>query len=301
MKQNSIKFALSKWSQKCDVLDVELIISHVLGKDRVFIMTHPEYIFTKKYQEQISSLCKKRATGYPLAYILGYKEFYSRNFTLNEYTLVPRPETELLIEKAIDFILKKEIKNTLILDIGTGSGIIAITLAKELETKNIQTKIVASDISARALEIAELNAQSHKVNIKFYKSDLLSDNQLQNEIIQTTFKNIIIVSNLPYVDIAQKQSLLEQPESSALYFEPSEALWSPEDGLSHYKKLITQTIKITRNNQFKSKKLTSFYEIDSSQSNLLTQYLHSELPTNTDVEYFKDLSEKNRVVRWTIA
>jgi release factor glutamine methyltransferase len=298
MTQNSIESILSKWSQKCDVLDVELIISHVLGKDRVFIMTHPEYTFTKNYQEQISSSCKKRANGYPLAYILGYKEFYSRNFMLNEHTLVPRPETEILIEQIIDFILEKKIENILILDIGTGSGIIAITLAKELEIENIQTKIIASDISAKALAVAKLNAQSHKANITFYKSNLLNDTKLQNEIIQTNFKNIIIVSNLPYVDIAQKKSLLEQPESHALHFEPSRALWSPENGLAHYKKLITQTIKITRNNQLQN--LTSFYEIDSDQTNLFTQYLHSKLPISTDVKYFKDLSEKNRVARWII-
>jgi len=300
MTQNSIKSILSTWSQKCDILDIELIIAHVINRDRVFIMTHPEYTLTKNHQEQVSLLCKKRAENYPLAYILEHKEFYGRNFIINEHTLVPRPETEILIEKTIHFILKKKLTNILIIDIGTGSGIIAITLAKKLEDKDVKIKILASDISIKALKISKQNAQLHQANITFYHSDLLNNKSLQNNILQADYKNIIVVSNLPYVDIERKSFLLEQPESSALRFEPPDALWSHEGGLSHYKKLINQTIAITLNDNFKNTNITSFYEIDPEQSDLLTKYLHSKLPDNSSIEYFKDLSAKDRIIKWSL-
>ncbi len=300
MTQNSIKSILSMWSHKCDTLDIELIIAYVLGKSRAFIMTHPEYVLTKKYYDQILSLCKKRAENYPLAYILGHKEFYSRNFIINEHVLVPRPETELLIEKIIHFILEKKLTNILIVDIGTGSGIIAITLAKELQEKNLKIKIIASDVSTKALNVAKQNAQLHHVNILFYHSDLLDNNLLCNNITQTNSKNIIIVSNLPYVDSALKIFLLQQPESRALRFEPSRALWSNEEGLSHYKKLITQTNTIALDNNLKNTNITSFYEIDPNQSNSLTNYLKLKLPSNSDIKYFKDLSMKNRIAKWSL-
>jgi len=298
MSQNSIKSLLSLWSRKCDILDIELIIAHVLKKNKVFVMTHPEYILTANKWAQITLLCKKRAQNYPLAYILGYKEFYSRNFIINKHVLVPRPETELLIEKTIQSISKAKLNNILILDIGTGSGIIAITLAKELEKHKV--KIIATDISNKALSLAKLNAHLHKVDIKFYNSNLLNNSSLQNDIIQTNSTSIIIVSNLPYVDLKQKEYLLSQPESQALYFEPFNALWSKDNGLSHYKKLITQTITTISNNSLKNINIISFYEIDSKQLEPLTKYLNSKLSDNDfNIRYFKDLSMKNRVLKWT--
>jgi len=298
MTQNSIKSILLTWSQKCDVLDIELIIAHVMKKERTFIMTHPEYILTKEHYKQISLLCKKRTHNYPLAYILGYKEFYGRNFIVTKHTLVPRPETELLIEKAISFISEGELTDTLIIDVGTGSGIIAITLAKELSSRNFQPKILASDISDKALLIAKQNSQSHQVDITFFHSDLLTDTSLQNIIKTTKYKNIIIISNLPYVDIAQKKHLLDQPESRALNYEPPSALWSPDKGLLHYKKLISQTIEL-HNDLNKSQSIISFYEIDPNQSTLLTNYLHLHTSEFTKINYFKDLSDKTRIIEWS--
>ena len=297
MTQNSIKDTISKWSQKCDIFDIELIIAHIIQKDQVFIMTHSEHILTKKQQKQISLLCQKRFDGYPLAYILKHKEFYARDFIINEHTLVPRPETELLITETLSFISKKKLSDILIIDIGTGSGIIAVTLAKELSKKNIQTTIRASDISSKALVVAKQNTKLHQVNITFYNSNLLNNHVLQNDIINTKCKNIIIVSNLPYVDIKQKDNLLKQPESQALYFEPSSALWSSDNGLLHYKKLILQTIAL-QSNLDTPKKITSFYEIDPAQLNLLTDYLSSSTSESYNIKYFKDLSGKNRIVRW---
>lgn len=300
MTQNSIKSILSIWSQKCDTLDIELIIGYVLGKNRAFIMTHPEYILAKKYHDQILSLCKKRAENYPLAYILGHKEFYSRNFIINKHVLVPRPETEILIEKVINFISEKKLTNFLIVDVGTGSGIIAITLAKELQKEDVKTKIIASDVSTEALDVAKQNAQLHNTDIIFYHSDLLNNNLLCTDITQTNFKNIIIVSNLPYVDSQLRNSLLRQPKSRSLRFEPAKALWSNEGGLSHYKKLITQTNTIALDDNLKNTCITSFYEIDPDQSNLLTNYLKLKLPNDPNIKYFKDLSMKNRIAKWSL-
>ncbi len=299
MIKNSIKSQISTLFQKCDLLDIELIIAHVLKKDRVFIVTYPEYKLTQKEQTKITALCNKRANDYPLAYIIGNKEFYNRTFIVSENTLVPRPETELLVSNVISFVTQNNNSDTLIIDIGTGTGIIPITISKELIQHNISSTILATDISLDALNIAKSNAKSNNVtNIKFYISDLLQNTELYKMILATPHNNIIITANLPYVDDSIKNILLNQPESKALKYEPSIALWSKDSGLYHYKKLINQTMQL-HNQLSTTKNITSFYEIDPDQSPLLTKYFNTKISKDIKLIYVKDLSKKDRTLQWT--
>lgn len=207
---------VSSWLKESpiDHLDSELIVAFVLGKDRTFVHAHPEYVFTEVELSKIQDFATRRGAGEPLAYILGAKEFYGHNFRVTRDTLIPRPETEVLID------LAKTLNAQKILDVGTGSGCIAITLALEMP----QAEIEAVDISPKALEIAQENAKNLGAKVKFYQSDLL----------ENTEKYDIIVANLPYVD---KNWDWLGPE---LDYEPETALYADDGGLELIKKLINQ-------------------------------------------------------------
>ena len=201
-------------STPVDRLDAELIIAHVLEKDRTFVHAHPDYEFTEVELAKIQSFADRRAQNEPLAYILGYKEFYGRKFTVTPDTLIPRPETEALISIA------KHLNPAKILDVGTGSGCIAVTLALELP----KTEVDAADISEPALEIARQNAQNLGAKVHFFVSDLLKNAE----------KYDLIVANLPYVD---KNWDWLSPE---LDYEPESALYAEDGGLKLIKELIKQ-------------------------------------------------------------
>ncbi|MBR6168651.1 peptide chain release factor N(5)-glutamine methyltransferase [Candidatus Saccharibacteria bacterium] len=198
-------------------LDAELILAHILGVERTFLHAHPDYGLKTDQEEQASQALRRRATGEPLAYITGAKDFYGRQFIVSRDVLIPRPETEALIEVA------RRLARASILDVGTGSGCIAITLAKELPG----VMVTAVDISDKALDIARENALKHQAKVDFRHSDLLSG-------LDNVEKYDLIVANLPYVD--RKWDWLG-PE---LAFEPETALYAEDDGLEQIKELIRQ-------------------------------------------------------------
>ena len=206
---------LKKARKEVDRLDSELILTYVLRVPRTFLHAHPDYKLNKEEQDQADSFLKRRKEHEPFAYITGRKEFYGRNFKVTRDTLIPRPETEALID------VIKPLKPHKILDVGTGSGCIATTLALELPDVEVE----AVDISENALHVARLNAQFLGANnINFYVSDLL----------QNTGKYDLIVANLPYVD---REWDWLSPE---LAFEPESALYANDGGLALIKTLIEQ-------------------------------------------------------------
>ena len=294
MKKPNIKKIIFLWYNKCEILDIELIIAHILKKDRVFVISNPDFALSDNEIKKINSLCNKRADGYPLAYILNSKEFYGQNFYLTQDTLIPRPETEILVEKTLEFINKRNVSNIIVLDIGTGSGIIPITLARLLPNKKL--KIFATDISKKALVIAQTNCQKLNIpTIDFFQSDLLSSTQLQKTLTNTKLDLLVITANLPYVDTAIKMKLLKNKNSQGLKYEPRVALWSKDGGLFHYKKLIRQTIDLSTT--LKNTEIISFYEIDDKQTNKLQKFIKNALPT-AQLNVHKDLAGQNRVMVW---
>ena len=210
-------------------LESEILLADILEKDRLDFYKRNisiDHLSYKKYQ----SLLSERQKGKPLAYLTGKKEFWSLSLEVNEAVLIPRPETELLVEKCLSFI--QEINNPNILELGTGSGAISIALAKETPL----IRFTAIDISTKALEIAKKNAvDNHVNNILFNISDWFSE-------INEKFN--IIVSNPPYVD----KDGLTKDELDNLYFEPDIALYSKDSGQSAIKHIIRNSHGYLRKN-----------------------------------------------------
>ncbi len=199
-------------------LDAQLLLCNVLNIDRVSLFLRYEKEIDELMKARFDALLERRRLQEPLNYIIGKREFYSNDFLVNHDVLIPRPETELIIDVAKKYI-DKDVKN--IIDIGTGSGVIAITL--KLIFPNIN--ITASDISEDALKIAKRNAEIHKVKLDFVLSDALQN-------IHSNFQ--MIVTNPPYV----KSSFIE--DDLSLAYEPRRALDGGESGLEVIKKILKE-------------------------------------------------------------
>lgn len=206
-------------------LDSELILARVLKVMRTKLHANPQKKLSKTAVFHANNFLNKRARRIPLAYIFHEKDFFGRTFFVDENVLVPRPETETLIE-----ITKKYAKNSdKILDIGTGSGIIPITLKAELGN---EIEVFASDISVQALAVANLNAQKIlNQNIELFESNLLE--QIPTEILS---KITIITANLPYVN----RDWVDFEKNNELHHEPQIALYARKNGLELIFKLLYQ-------------------------------------------------------------
>lgn len=205
-------------------LDAELLLAHSLQCNRSYLYTWPEHSLTMSIERTFSKLIQQRQQGQPIAYLVGYREFWGRDFQVSPATLIPRPDTELLIEMALTKIPPQQAYR--VLDLGTGSGAIAITLAKERP----QASIVAVDFSASALNIARANAAKHQTNnINFYYSNWFSALQAQD-----TFD--VIVSNPPYISATDPHLKCDD-----IQHEPLTALIAGTDGLDDIRHLITMT------------------------------------------------------------
>lgn len=203
-------------------LEAEILLSYVLHKNRAYLYAHPEEPVSPEHNEAYEKLLVERARGVPIAYLTGEREFWSLNLIVNQHTLIPRHETELLVEQALEKI--PNLPNTRILELGTGSGAIALALAKERP----KWDIFACDISEEALVIAKKNASRHQItNVHFYHSDWFST------IPQGHYQAII--SNPPY--IAEQDPYLQEGD---LRFEPQNALTSSQEGLADLQLIIKQ-------------------------------------------------------------
>ena len=259
-------------------LDAEVLLAHTLGKDRVYLYTHFDKPLTKEERDVFRLYVKRRSKYEPIAYILGKREFFSLNFEVNKNVLIPRPETEHLIERAITWTQENNLDNPHIVDIGTGCGNIAITLASKIP----KARIIACDISEKALEIAKKNALKHHVEekIEFFCSDLLDS-------LKTEPKYDIIVSNPPYIQISDKKNL----DPDIHLYEPHQALFAGEDGLFIIEKLFKNVsaylsspgIFICEHGYNQSDTLHKFFD----------QFFDNKKYICTDI---LDLSGKNRAV-----
>lgn len=198
-------------------LDCLVLLADLLKHDKSWLLAHEDTKLTVEQTHQLQTNLDRRAQHEPLAYILGYKEFYGHNFAVTPAVLIPRPETEHIIELLANLQPKSRQK---LIDIGTGSGAIAISC--KLLWPNLD--VSASDISLAALKVAETNAKSLHATVKFSKSDLLEN---------TSDAYDYIVANLPYVD----QNWQRSPETN---FEPALALFADDNGLDLIKKLLNQ-------------------------------------------------------------
>lgn len=186
----TIKEALLKHKKSIDTNETELLLSHLLSLTKAQLFTHSDKPVSPTILKKYEQLINKRKLGWPIAYLTGYKDFYGIRFKVNPSVLIPRPETEWLVDKSLELIKarSKQKTSTSVLEIGTGSGCIAISIAKNLKKKNV--KIFATDISSKVLIVAKENAALSNAKVSFSKLNLF--NGLRG-------KFDIIIANLPYV------------------------------------------------------------------------------------------------------
>jgi release factor glutamine methyltransferase len=259
-------------------IDLVAIISHVLAVSKEVILMEPERTIGGEDRERIERFVRERIEGKPIAYLTGKREFYSREFCVDERVLIPRPETEVLIDEAL-FILEGREKPVRLLDVGTGSGIIGITLKE-----NGADDVVCVDISAEAIAVARKNTAGVDGggSIAFVVSDLLSG-------IQEYHSFDLICANLPYVRQDEYETLMKDVRC----FEPRSALLGGADGMDFYRKLVPHAGRYLREGGY------ILCEIGSdSQAVLLGRLLDD---AGFKVEIRLDLAGRQRVVRglWT--
>lgn len=275
-------------------LETELLLSYLIKKDRVFIITHPEKTLNNKQILRYKELEKKRLKNWPIAYLIGTKSFFSLDFKVTSAVLVPRPETEIMLEAILNEAKKlndnkiKKIKINFF-DIGTGSGAIIISLAAALKEKTSKiykdSSFFAADISNKALLVARENAQKHRLKqkIDFRKSDLLFF--FKKELAKAGAKKepIIIAANLPYLNP-------EEMKEKSISREPKIALLSGENGLKHYQKLFIFLSK----DEYATKITFSLYcEINPGQTKAIKTLARQYFP-NAKISLIQDLSKRNR-------
>jgi release factor glutamine methyltransferase len=207
-------------------LDASVLIAHIIDKPRTWVMAHPELTLTPTQQNQLNQSLMRLESGEPFPYVLGHWEFFSLDFDVTADVLIPRPETELLVEKAIVWLQESKVRRT-IADIGTGSGAIAVSLAVNVP----DAEVLATDISSKALQVAKQNAIKHGVNnrIEFIECDLLPT---QSEIKNRKSQIDLLCANLPYIPTETLSHL------SVFGREPTVALDGGEDGLDLFRRLL---------------------------------------------------------------
>jgi len=284
-----------------DSLDLDLIISHVIKKPREFVLAHPEKTLSKNQETKIKRFIKRRIKNEPLAYILGHKEFYGLDFLVDKSTLIPRPETELLVELVLSSVNSQqstEKNNFSVIDVGTGSGNIIVSIAKKMtndQSLMTDTNYFATDISKEALRIARKNISKHELKnkIKVIHSSLL-DFIFENKNYELKNKNLIIIANLPYLS----EKIYSATDPTVRNFEPRSALLSEREGLAHYEKLLKQIKTLAESKNHKLKTI-SYSEISPEQKKFLSGMIKNILPAAKS-RFFKDLSGRWRICRLEI-
>jgi len=291
--------------QDLAALDAEILLSSATGYTREKLLIHPETKLRAGQFKKFEKLIQRRGRREPIAYIIGKKGFFGLEFKVNPSVLIPRPETEMLVEETMrEFQILTARRDPVcgtnskfqILDIGTGSGAMAIALAKNLP----KAKIMATDVSSSALKVARQNARRHGVEkrIKFIKTDLLPLT-LSSKLLT------LIVANLPYLPARVWSRAMPDVKK----FEPQSALLGGTDGLDLIKKLLREISRLP----FKSRKVVPIaigtssrqkqnlrgiilLEIDPSQKTKLLKFAKKLFPQAT-VETKKDLAGLFRIVK----
>ena len=258
---------------ECPGIETRAILSRSLDADPLELYAHPERRVDPERAEAFERLLRRRLGGEPLAYVTGEREFYSRPFAVTPDVLIPRPETETLAELAIE--TAGQMKKPRVLDLGTGSGCIAVTVF--LETRGC--RVFASDVSTAALSVAEKNARTHGARIRFVNSDLLGC------FAKSSFD--IIISNPPYVSQAQYESL----SGDIRCHEPRTALFGGEDGLEYIREIAAAAAGALRKGGF------LLLEIGAGQAQSVEDIVREN--GFSDIRFGIDIGDIKRVVKAT--
>ncbi|MBU2566680.1 peptide chain release factor N(5)-glutamine methyltransferase [Patescibacteria group bacterium] len=291
---------------KIDTKEAEEILAFVIKKDRTFIKSHKDDLIDTSDYKKFQRLTMRRLKNEPLSYIIGSQPFCGSDFKVNPNVLIPRPETEYLVE-----LILKNIKDTkvgegekqnlnksgkeLVVDIGTGSGCIACSISKALP----DTQVIASDISEKALSVVKYNNRKLSTGVKVIHSNLL-DKKLINFIkkeIDSTKDNVLtritIVANLPYLPSSDAKTM----QKDVVDYEPHLALFAGTDGLKLIKKLLLQIKNLKKFT--KNQKITIWFEVDPRQIAPLLEYA-KKTHNGAKIKVYKDLFGRKRFVRIVI-
>ncbi len=252
-------------------LDSEILIANVIQKDRSFIILNADYDLKKDSLNQFRNLIKKRSIGTPISYLIGKKGFWNYEFKINKNVLIPRPDTELIIQEILK--LTKNKNKLRVLDIGTGSGCIILTLLREMK----DSFGIGIDISKKCVDLAKINRNKLDLinRVKFLKSDIDNFNYGKYDLI---------ISNPPYI----KKLNLRYLEKDVINFEPYLALNGGIDGLSEIRKVINRSSELIK------KKGKLVLEIGFDQKNDVKKILlRKGFYIN---EIIKDLAKNNRCI-----
>jgi release factor glutamine methyltransferase len=258
-------------------VEAELLLGHVLGMSKTQLYTEPEKVLTSAETRHLRRLVQRCLDHEPTAYILGHCEFYGIDFRIDCHTFIPRPETELLVEQAVELVhcICQPGKRINIADVGTGCGAIAISLALALP----QAKIYATDISALALQVAGMNCRRHAVSSQV--------ELLQGNLLEPLSQPVdMIVANLPYIKDCEFKDL----SPGIINFEPTTALAGGEDGLDKIQQILEQMPgKLNYGGCF-------LLEIGKGQGIEVTSLIKSYFP-QASIELISDLGAIERVVK----
>ncbi len=254
-------------------LDAEVLLAHVLDVDRTWLLAHPEQ--PMRATDAFSDLVARRASGEPVAYIRGFKEWHGLRIRTDPRALIPRPETELLADAAADEIERRLARGPVAAwDIGTGTGAVAIVLAQRAGGR---ATIVASDISADALALAETNLAALRVDgVELRRADLLAGAELRPDVV---------VANLPYVSTAEVEAA-----RGSLAFEPRLALDGGRDGLDVLRRLMASLPDTV------APGASVFLEIGADQALAVAELA----PASASVAFVRDLAGVERVVQLSL-
>jgi len=266
------------------MLDAEVLLANQLDVSKAWLFGHFDKELEDKQLETFRKAVERRLEHEPVAYITGEKEFYSRTFEVNRSTLVPRPETELLVEEAVKIASGNRDNTLLFADVGTGSGAIAVTLAGETNRP-----VAATDIDIGALTVARKNAKTHDVEdlIEFRRGNLLEPVRDILQSTDDTYQHLVICANLPYLAVHQWRE-----EQKELHFEPKTALVAGPDGLDAYWELFKQ---LQRHRADFPETVTALLEIDPSQRESIKPLIKHRFP-HSAIDIKKDLADHARIV-----
>lgn len=285
---------LKKTGIESPMLDAELLLAAVLDVPKSWLFGHIADELKSHQEEKFFVLVDRRLKHEPVAYLTNKKSFYGRDFFVDPSVLIPRPATETMIDHALEVFSKCDREKTLFVDIGTGSGAIAVTLAAET-----QSPVLAIDVEQSALIVAKRNAQSISVeeHIDFQHGSLLEPLIALFEKIRTSgnpnvssvypFKDLIVCANLPYLTTSQMDIL--DPD---VRFEPVRALVAGVDGLDAYFELFRQ---LKKHREILPRHITTLIEIDPDQTNRSIKLIKHNFP-EAIVRTEKDMQKNDRIV-----
>lgn len=266
-------------------LEAELLLAHARGCQRIRLYTDFDAIVTDEQRSRMREMVQRRAKREPLAYLVGNREFYGRSFEVGHGVLIPRPETETLIDVCLEYIPRDS--EYVIAEVGFGSGCVSITLARQCPG----LRVLATDISERAMEFSTRNVARHGVpdRVELLHGNCLIPVAERLAALQLPAKLDGIVSNPPYIRIDEMETL--QPEVGL--HEPAEALLAGADGLDVVRKIIAESISLLKSGAFIA------FELDPAQCRTVVGLLESSGFSEAQIR--RDLNGHNRVVAATFA